>query len=235
MRWRFASLYLFEIDHDGRVRQERKGLLKIRLNIFLFRLLQKIDVIMKFKHNNTVTTFNSENPGAFFRLFVYGTLKRGYWNHDYFCGQACSVKSAVVWGRLYQLDAGFPALQVADSSVLEVGTSDHRKDAITQSSFGGVSFDRPVGDWSLVYGEILTFREPQHVIPAIDKLEGFYPGGSYMYKRVLVAAYREGHLIPTWAYRMQDIQNGVRLPDGTWPSLNTAELHYDIDTGTKNA
>lgn len=34
------------------------------------------------------------------------------------------------------------------------------------------------GDWGRVYGELLTFDDPESRLPAIDRLEGFRPGGS---------------------------------------------------------
>jgi hypothetical protein len=58
------------------------------------------------------------------RLFVYGTLKRGYWNHQRFCAQALCIEPAVVWGRLYHLYAGFPALEVPEGLILARGTAD---------------------------------------------------------------------------------------------------------------
>ncbi|MBW1987856.1 MAG: gamma-glutamylcyclotransferase, partial [Deltaproteobacteria bacterium] len=43
-------------------------------------------------------------------LFVYGTLKRGCWNHERFCRGVLSVEEAVVRGRLYELPSGIPVL-----------------------------------------------------------------------------------------------------------------------------
>ncbi len=33
------------------------------------------------------------------RLFVYGTLKRGFWNYDRFCSQAVNIEPATTWSR----------------------------------------------------------------------------------------------------------------------------------------
>ena len=52
-----------------------------------------------------------ENTTGLLRLFVYGTLKRGYWNHERFCRGVLSVEEAVVWGRLYELPSGIPVLR----------------------------------------------------------------------------------------------------------------------------
>ncbi len=58
------------------------------------------------------------------RLFVYGTLKKGFWNFDRFCTRAISIEPATTWGRLYQLPAGFPALEVPERSIIATGIAD---------------------------------------------------------------------------------------------------------------
>jgi gamma-glutamylcyclotransferase (GGCT)/AIG2-like uncharacterized protein YtfP len=35
----------------------------------------------------------------YLRLFVYGTLKRGFWNHARFCSQAVSIEPATTCGE----------------------------------------------------------------------------------------------------------------------------------------
>ncbi len=58
-----------------------------------------------------------ENSSGVLRLFVYGTLKRGYWNHAPFCRGALAVQEAQVRGRLFEgpwkrdLDADLDAIQ----------------------------------------------------------------------------------------------------------------------------
>ena len=44
-----------------------------------------------------LNTNPEDSPETILRLFVYGTLKRGYWNHQRFCAQARSIEPAVVW------------------------------------------------------------------------------------------------------------------------------------------
>ena len=48
------------------------------------------------------------------RLFVYGTLKRGFWNHDRFCRGVLAVEDAVVRGRLFETSSGIPVLEVPE-------------------------------------------------------------------------------------------------------------------------
>ncbi|VBB41845.1 hypothetical protein TRIP_B180040 [uncultured Desulfatiglans sp.] len=56
------------------------------------------------------------------------------------------------------------------------------------------------GDWSRVYGELLTFNDPESRLPAIERLEGFRPGGSSLYRRVLVPVCITGMVQPAWRY-----------------------------------
>ena len=63
--------------------------------------------------------------------FVYGTLKRGYWNHERFCRGLLSVEEAVVRGRLYELPSGIPVLEVPEADVLAHGTADPLADVAT--------------------------------------------------------------------------------------------------------
>ena len=60
-------------------------------------------------------------------------------------------------------------------------------------------------------GELLTFDlpapsearqagDPETRLPSIDRLEGFHPGGSSMYRRVLVPAFTGETVVPVWLY-----------------------------------
>ena len=69
------------------------------------------------------------NEGLEFRMFVYGTLKRGFDNHRRFCEGVLSVEEGWLRGRLYQLPAGYPALVIPERDVLADGTADPLHDA----------------------------------------------------------------------------------------------------------
>ena len=163
-----------------------------------------------------LNTNPEDSPEAILRLFVYGTLKRGYWNHQRFCAQARSIEPAVVWGRLYHLHAGFPALEVPEGLILARGTADPLADARRQQEIGTPRFGRPTGDWDLISGELVTFTDPQRDLPPIDRLEGFRPGGHSMYQRGMVAVLCGRTSIPAWTYWMPCIDNGTRLDTGVW-------------------
>ena len=150
------------------------------------------------------------------RLFVYGTLKRGFWNHDRFCSQAVGIEPATTWGRLYHLPAGFPALEVPETCIPAHGTADPIADARTQNSaeLSGNAMTQPDGNWDLVHGELMTFANPCFDLPPIDRLEAFDPNGRSMYQRVLVVAEGYDGLFSCWTYHI--LRGSLRLPSGYW-------------------
>jgi len=152
---------------------------------------------------------SKENTAGILRIFVYGTLKRGCWNHDRFCRGVLDVQEAVVRGCLYELPSGIPVLQVPEKDILARGTADPLADVATQARFAEylASILDPVpesataGDCDPVYGELLTFDDPETRLPAIDRLEGFHPGGPSLYRRVLVpVCIAHGMVLPVWVY-----------------------------------
>ncbi len=169
---------------------------------------------------------SKENTTGILRLFVYGTLKRGYWNHDRFCRGVLDVQEAVVRGRLYEMPSGNPVLEVPETDILAHGTADPLADVATQTRPAGhlASHLEPMpesataGDWGPVYGELLTFDDPSTRLPAIDRLEGFHPGGSSIYRRVLVATRVYESVIFAWVYtNLSPLRYWRHNPDGVWP------------------
>jgi gamma-glutamylcyclotransferase (GGCT)/AIG2-like uncharacterized protein YtfP len=157
-------------------------------------------------------------------LFVYGTLKRGFWNHDRFCRGVLDVREAEVRGRLYEMHSGIPVLQVPDGDVLAHGTTDPLADVATQARHSEqlASYPEPAlhcattGDWGRVYGELLTFDDPETRLPPIDRLEGFRPGGSSLYKRVLVPVRTNEAELPAWLYVAgQQLEGRLALTEKT--------------------
>ena len=150
-----------------------------------------------------------KNNDNHLRLFVYGTLKKGFWNFDRFCTRAISIEPATTWGRLYHLPAGFPALEVPEGSILATGTDDPLADTRTQNTIElpENAMSRPEGDWDLVHGELMTFANLGFDLPPIDRLEAFDPNGRCVYSRVLVAADSNDLIRPVWLYTMQQPEN----------------------------
>lgn len=161
-----------------------------------------------------------KNNDSHLQLFVYGNLKKGFWNFDRFCTRAISIEPATIWGRLYQLPAGFPALEVPESSILATGTTDPLADTRTQNTIQlpENAIRQPEGDWDLVHGELMTFANPGFDLPPIDRLEAFNPNGRSMYQRVLLAVKNQDCLNACWTYHgLNHIHRGSsRLSSGYW-------------------
>jgi len=173
---------------------------------------------------------SNANTSGMLRIFVYGTLKRGFWNHDRFCRGVLTVEDAVVCGRLFETSSGIPVLQVPEEDILAVGTTNPHADVATQALVAArMSIPEPTPDrfpknvtgapWGLVYGELLTFDDPEPRLPAIDRLEGFHPGGPCLYRRVLVTVcMNRGKTLAAWVY-VAGGTSTVRykwLPNGAW-------------------
>jgi len=161
------------------------------------------------------------NTNQQLRIFVYGTLKRGYWNHDRFCSQAVSIEPATTWGRLFHLPAGFPALVIPPENILATGTADPIADTRLQNEtkIPKPAFKQPQsGDWDLIHGELMTFSDPGINLPPIDRLEGFNPHGRSMYDRVLSVVKSKSSLHTCWIYFGVEgiLRSSQRLPDGCW-------------------
>lgn len=159
------------------------------------------------------------------KLFVYGTLKRGYRNHQDFCQGYGEVREATVRRRLYE-GPGYPILEVPEADILAQGSTDPLADAATQERLShrvqaGLR-QLPEGAtgevWDTVCGELFTFDDPSTRLPSIDHLEGFHPGGPSLYRRVLVPATVEGATHLAWVYAVEN--PGIsrrRITSGRWP------------------
>jgi len=169
------------------------------------------------------------NTNGMLRLFVYGTLKRGFWNHDRFCRGVLAVEDALVRGRLFETSSGIPVLQVPEEDILAVGTTNPVADVATQARVvARMSNPEPTPDrlqkkgtgapWGPVYGELLAFDDPESRLPAIDRLEGFHPGGPCLYRRVMVPIRTNGTVLPAWLYVVGDRWTGSfkELTAGIW-------------------
>ena len=183
----------------------------------------------------TDTQMNSTEPlkpntNGMLRLFVYGTLNRGFWNHDRFCRGVLAIEDALVRGRLFETSSGIPVLQVPEEDILAVGTTNPLADVATQAHVTArMSNPEPTpvrhqenatgAPWGPVYGELLTFDDPETRLPAIDRLEGFHPGGPCLYRRVLVTVcMNRGKMLTAWVYVAGSNIKGrfKSLSDGTW-------------------
>ena len=115
-------------------------------------------------------------------------------------------------------------MKVPDEDILAHGTGDPLADVGTQARLSGQWRPRPVsesttvGASGAVYGELLTFDDPLSRLPAIDRLEGFRPGGSSLYRRVLVPATINGIRELAWVYTVEATRiKRRRIVSGRWP------------------
>lgn len=150
-------------------------------------------------------------------LFVYGTLKRGFANHRYFCQEYLEAQVATVRGRLFALTR-FPALWIPESAVLARGSSNYLGDVAKQNSFPRSGSGEPGVEFGSVSGELLTFKDPEARLAAVDHLEGFNPKGESFYQRVLAYVTAGEYRVPAWLYVFEDHQLGglAELPGGVW-------------------
>lgn len=168
-----------------------------------------------------------ENTNGLLLLAAYGSLKKGFWNHERFCQGVLSVEPITITGRLFQFPSGIPILEVPATHILAHGTSDPLADVATQRRFTQhlaqhltlLPQDAPLGDWGRVSGELLTFSDPESRLPAIDRLEGFNPGGTCFYHRVLVPVQALGAWLSAWLYVGEVLALGTLKPLGRtcWP------------------
>ena len=174
----------------------------------------------------------AEAGSGILTLFVYGTLKRGYRNHDRFCQGALELRQAQVRGRLYE-GPGYPLLQVPDEDILAQGTSRPADDVATQARLAGqrlpprrtVATPAASGSWGPVHGELITFDDAESRLPALDRLEGFHPDGQCLYKRVLVTAAANGACEIAWVYVVETTRSlQHRLQSGRWPASVRQEM-----------
>ncbi len=151
-------------------------------------------------------------------IFVYGTLKQGYCNHERYCKTAVSIQPAQVWGRLYALPAGYPGLEIPEAGVIAKGTRNLLADESVQNStlVPPAAMNKPKGDWDKIHGELITFADPELDLPPVDRLEGFTPGGWCLYVRVLVPVAVSNTAKPAWLYRYSQPHGNKRTTTGRW-------------------
>ncbi len=162
-------------------------------------------------------------PRLTIALFVYGTLKRGYSNHEDYCRGVLAIENAIVRGQLYIRPDRIPFLEVPERDVLATGTADPAADAATQEHLAGDIGSRRLTKsppdprascGAVVHGELLIFDDPETRLPAIDRLEGFRPGGRSLYRRVLVPVRVKDSFTVAWTYAVE-----TRPPN--WPKLGS--------------
>jgi gamma-glutamylcyclotransferase (GGCT)/AIG2-like uncharacterized protein YtfP len=157
------------------------------------------------------------------RLFVYGSLKRGFNNHDLYCRGARSAEPAATPGRLYRLPTGYPALTLPASRLLARGSRDPLADLEAQQRIERMlaATETPCVPRGKIRvdGELMTFANAVDRLRAIDALEEFRPGRNNRYDRVLIRVYSRCHQanVLAWTYLAGPLSAQRRLiPTGKW-------------------
>ena len=143
------------------------------------------------------------------RIFVYGTLKSGFSNHDAYCTGVLRICQAWLRGRLFKLSPLIPVMTVPDEDILARGTASVTDDIEAQKKFESFPASketaRPASrcgrGWRKVTGELLVFDDPETRLPLLDSLEEFKPGCPSTYLRVLVSiTLPRGLQTSAWTY-----------------------------------
>jgi gamma-glutamylcyclotransferase (GGCT)/AIG2-like uncharacterized protein YtfP len=166
------------------------------------------------------------------RVFVYGTLKKGFCNHDEYCAGVARIGKAWRRGRLFKLTGLIPAMTVPEEDVLMFGTANPAADIEAQERFetGLRSRGAPVRapsagtEWRTVRGELLTFDDAESRLPFLDSLEGFRPGRPSEYLRVLVYVNLPGDMqTSAWTYIAGSDPKGLdEYAEENWDSLTAS-------------
>lgn len=126
------------------------------------------------------------------QVFVYGTLKPGEANFQPYCqSKGCEAIPAMVWGQLYSLPFGYPALTAGDRPVFGYLLRFPDATALMElDQLEDYEPDRPIAQNEYTREQIEVFQ--------LD--------------RTLIGK--------AWVYRMQYTQveqyGGIRLPHGQW-------------------
>ena len=157
------------------------------------------------------------------KIVVYGSLKRGFWNHEPFCASAISIQHATVRGRLYELPSGIPVLEVPEKDIVAHGSADILKDIAMQCRLEVAVpgyLDCSGEGWQQIEGELITLPNPERTLPPIDRLEGFDPNGVSLYRRVLVPVRLSDECsVTAWCYvaSRELLRNAKPTGSVSWP------------------
>lgn len=154
------------------------------------------------------------------RLFAYGTLKQGSPVHAQLCRGVCSVIPAQLWGRLYELPTGCPALLLPAGAVLATATMEPATDHARLSELShqpAPEFCRE--GWRPVSGQLITLADYRAAWPTLDAWEDAAPDRPVLFRRAIVFVARgNGVPVTAWTYTVPRLPEGAReLASGVWP------------------
>ncbi len=154
------------------------------------------------------------------RLFAYGTLKQGSPMHDQLCRGVCAVIPARLWGRLYELPSGCPALLVPPAAQFGEATMAPEEDHVRLGEALHKEVpDYPRDQWRPITGQLITLADYRTAWPTLDAWEDASPDRPLLFRRVIVRVERDnGVPISAWTYIVPRLPDGSReLATGVWP------------------
>ena len=165
------------------------------------------------------------------RLFAYGTLKQGSPVHAQLCRGVLAVVPARLWGRLFELPAGYPALSLPGDRLIASATlspvDDHHclhAARVHLPDAGRRAGLRPV------LGQLITLADFCTAWPPLDAWEEVHPDRPGLYRRVLVRVELDGGAATTaWSYSVPVLPTGSReLVTGEWAVPDAISLFPDV-------
>ena len=185
----------------------------------------------KYHHGlKQIKTLDNSELDMPLHVFVYGTLKKGFGNHDHYCSDAISIESARLDGELY--DSGLPYVHINQKNIFAKGTQSNYRDFQKQedledSLFYGDSFTQ-LGN-PFVEGELITFSNWDS-LKRLDSLEGFTGDNKYNhYTRVLTTCYinAENQECACWVYVIDKFKMRLETKDLCNNGMYRSSLNYD--------
>ncbi len=164
-----------------------------------------------------------------FRLFVYGTLKQGFVNHERFFPGGAESRPACVPGVLFDTPWNHPVARIPSNCILAYGSSSVCADLAVQCQFRSwvdpnaavKSTDSPYFSGQILQGEILILDDPDRDLPKLDAFEEYTPGSSSSrFQRILVWTLWGDLWIAAWMYAGGSIFENHKfqeIPTGSWP------------------
>ena len=171
------------------------------------------------------------------KVFVYGTLKKGFRNHIRI-EDSKKVESAQVNGRLYC--TGLPYVCMKESQYLGIASGDLEKD---MKSFSTAKVENYKTSNETVKGELITFDD-WNALKGLDALEGYRPNfmqsnsdaifSSNHYVRVLTTCITsQNNIEPCWIYIVKQCNMNFSKADqvvcGEYKSNSYVSSFDDMD------
>ena len=151
-------------------------------------------------------------------MFLYGTLRKNESHHDLIGPWLVDTVPASIWGRLYHVPAGYPALEIPEEHIVAPGSGSPDADAERARRSPAPRLEPIDGDWGWVAGDLVTLSTANASLPPIDAYEDFHPGRVSLFKRVLTPVWVTATSATlAWVYISASKPEGPRLRDGAWP------------------